>query len=129
MVLGNSFVKKNNCKCHYLFTFFFLQVQAILLAIVVFISLGSLVLKVLLNLRTKYYTYKQKQFVEWNRYSVDDDTESAVSCFSSTKILYVLSVHAQCLLLLIHSMIASSTVGGGAGGGMLYPICSITKVY
>ena len=57
----------------------YMQVQAILLAIVVFISLGCLVIKIVLGMRDKLYSHKQKQFVEWNSYRIDDDSESVVS--------------------------------------------------
>ena len=57
----------------------YMQVQAILLAIVMFISLGCLMIKIMLGMRDKLYSHKQKQFVEWNSYKIDDDTESVVS--------------------------------------------------
>ena len=56
------------------------QAQGFLLGIVIFMSLVCVV-KVLLSLRACYQSRKQKKFVEWNSWELDDDLESAVSLF------------------------------------------------
>ncbi len=58
-----------------------IQAQAVLLAIVAFVSLSCVVMKVLLSARACYHSRNQRQFVEWNRKGLGDNSESAVSFF------------------------------------------------
>ena len=59
------------------------QIQAVLLAIVVFISLLSATIKVLLSAKSRYSNFQQKRFLSSNYHDQLDGSESTVSLYNN----------------------------------------------